>query len=60
MTLQAYLQELEAVITAAPEIIQDETPWDLFGAYENDPAWGEFFDELERRRTTDEVTRCKQ
>lgn len=30
-----------------------ETPWEFFGAYPNDPAWGGFFEEIERQRETD-------
>jgi len=31
-----------------------ETPWEWFGAFENDPTWGELFDDIERRRNADQ------
>lgn len=31
-----------------------ETPWEWFGAFKNDPAWGELFDDIERRRHSDQ------
>ncbi len=27
-----------------------QTPWDMFGAYRNDPAWGTFLDQVEQQR----------
>lgn len=29
---------------------RDETPWQWFGAFKNDPTWGPLFDEVERQR----------
>ena len=29
---------------------KDETPWQWFGAFENDPTWGPLFDEIEQQR----------
>ena len=26
------------------------TPWHLFGVFQNDPQWGQIFDEIERQR----------
>jgi predicted RNase H-like HicB family nuclease len=31
-----------------------ETPWEWFGAFKNDPTWGELFDDIERRRYADQ------
>ena len=28
----------------------DETPWQWFGAFSDDPTWGPLFDEFERQR----------
>ena len=29
-----------------------DTPWEWFGAFKNDPTWGELFDDIERRRNS--------
>lgn len=29
-----------------------DTPWEWFGAFKDDPTWGELFDEIERRRNS--------
>lgn len=31
-----------------------ETPWEWYGAFKNDPTWGELFDDIERRRSSDD------
>lgn len=34
--------------------VQEKTPWEWFGAFNGDPTWGVLFDDIERRRATDE------
>ena len=45
---------IQLEVSAEPKsgVLHHETPWEFFGAYQNEPAWGAFFDEVERRRDT--------
>ena len=31
--------QLEVPVGPKSEVLQQETPWEFFGAYKNDPAW---------------------
>ncbi len=35
------------------ENLLHETPWECYGAFKNDPTWGELFDDIERRRSSE-------
>jgi predicted RNase H-like HicB family nuclease len=37
-------------IPTQPKPLLDETPWQWFGAFSDDPTWGALFDEIERQR----------
>ena len=39
-------------ITVQPKAgkLQQETPWEIFGEFKDDPTWGELFEEIERRK----------
>lgn len=39
-------------ITAQPKSskLQQETPWEIFGEFKDDPTWGELFEQIERRQ----------
>ncbi len=44
--------QLELPIEPKSDEIKQETPWQWFGAFKNDPTWGELFDEIELKRNT--------
>ncbi len=33
--------------------LRHDTPWEWFGAFKDDPTWGELFDEIERQRNAE-------
>jgi len=41
-------------VSAEPKsgALHHDTPWELFGAFKNDPNWESLFDEIEQQRTT--------
>ena len=45
------------VIPPLAAVPSDETPWEWFGAFKNDPTWETLFEEIEQRR---EATRKGQ
>jgi predicted RNase H-like HicB family nuclease len=50
------IEIIQIDVSAEPKsgtLIQ-ETPWEWFGAFKNDPTWGELFDDIERRRNADQ------
>jgi len=41
---------IQLEVSAQPKPVLEETPWQWFGAFSDDPTWGELFDEIERQR----------
>ena len=42
--------QVDVPVGPQTENVMQQTPWDVFGVYRNDPAWGEFFDHIEQER----------
>ena len=42
--------ELDIATVPKSTKLSDETPWPLFGAFKEDPTWGDLFEEIERKR----------
>ena len=51
-----YSEVLRLQVPAAPKMADEQllkasqTPWQWFGAFQDDPTWGSLFDEIERQR----------
>lgn len=39
-------------VDTEPKLLHDETQWNWFGAFKNDPTWDKLFDEIERQRNS--------
>ena len=48
---------VEVEVPAEPKSgkLRDRTPWEWFGAFKDDPTWGELFDEIERQRDANRI-----
>jgi len=48
---QTEMVQLEIPSTLSPNSPRlEETPWQWFGAFQEDPTWGPLFEEIERQR----------
>jgi predicted RNase H-like HicB family nuclease len=48
---QTEMVQLEIPSTPSPNSPRlEETPWQWFGAFQEDPTWGPLFEEIERQR----------
>lgn len=51
MMHQIEIVEIDVPAQTIPNKVTETTPWEFFGTFRNDPAWGELFDEIEDRRS---------
>lgn len=55
-TIMSRSEIIQLDVPAEPKLgkLYSDTPWEWFGAFKDDPAWGELFDKIENQRNGDQ------
>ncbi len=51
---QSEIVQLDVPAEPRSRSLHRDTPWEWFGAFKDDPTWGELFDEIEHQRNSNE------
>ena len=52
---QSEIIQVDVPAPSQTDITREETPWEWFGAFQHENSWGDLFDDIERRRDTEEL-----